>query len=341
MSTSSRLAWVDYAKGIGILLVVYGHVARGIYNAGIPFNESLYRVVDSIIYSFHMPLFFFLSGLFFVSSFEKKGTKKLILSKIDTIVYPFILWSLLQGGIELVLSSQTNGSISASEVINLWVPRAQFWFLYALFFIFAVTTILYMLVKKNVLVICMISVALFLLPVIISGVPATVFVSNYLVFFVLGVALQKYGGNLLLVPNHPLIFGVSILCLCFGLQYFAHFELEYNYIQGGPLGMALAVLSILSVCYLSKLFALLNYRLLALIGGYSMAIYLMHILAGSGVRIVLDKILGQQSLIIHLVAGLWRVATLAPIIAALIAVKMKVKFVFSAPISNFLLKVQK
>lgn len=340
MSISSRLAWVDYAKGIGILLVVYGHVAREVYNAGIPFDESWFRLVDSMIYSFHMPLFFFLSGLFFVSSFEKKGPKKLVFSKLDTIVYPFIFWSLLQGGIELVLSNQTNGSISVSEVINLWVPRAQFWFLYALFFIFALTAVLYTLARKNVLAICVIALAIFIFPIIISDVPATVFVSNYLIFFVLGVALQKYGENLLLVANYPHIFGVASLGLCLGLQYFAHFELEYNYTQGGPLGMALAVISILSVCYLSKLFASLNCRLLALLGVYSMAIYLMHILAGSGVRIVLDKIFGQQSLTIHLVAGLV-VATLAPIISALIADRIKLKYLFSAPISNFLLKDKK
>ena len=60
-----RNAWVDYAKAIGIILVVYGHVARGVFNAGLPMDEDNYLLIDSIIYSFHMPLFFFLSGLYF------------------------------------------------------------------------------------------------------------------------------------------------------------------------------------------------------------------------------------------------------------------------------------
>src|SRR5690606_15822455 len=68
-----RNAWVDYAKAIGIILVVYGHVARGVFNAGLPMEESSYLLVDSIIYSFHMPLFFFLSGLFFYDSLMKRG----------------------------------------------------------------------------------------------------------------------------------------------------------------------------------------------------------------------------------------------------------------------------
>lgn len=57
---NERNQWVDLCKGIGIILVVYGHVARGVFNAGIPLDEASYKLVDSIIYSFHMPLFFFL-----------------------------------------------------------------------------------------------------------------------------------------------------------------------------------------------------------------------------------------------------------------------------------------
>lgn len=51
-----HLTWVDNAKGIGILLVVLGHTF------GIP--QQLHHV----IYSFHMPLFFILSGYTFRST---------------------------------------------------------------------------------------------------------------------------------------------------------------------------------------------------------------------------------------------------------------------------------
>jgi fucose 4-O-acetylase-like acetyltransferase len=62
--TDSRNIWVDYAKAIGIILVVYGHVARGIFNAGLVIDQALYELVDHVIYSFHMPLFFFCRGFF-------------------------------------------------------------------------------------------------------------------------------------------------------------------------------------------------------------------------------------------------------------------------------------
>ena len=45
-----RVKWIDYAKAFAIFFVVIGHVDTGNY-----FTDW--------IYSFHMPLFFFLSGI--------------------------------------------------------------------------------------------------------------------------------------------------------------------------------------------------------------------------------------------------------------------------------------
>lgn len=138
MSTE-RNAIFDYAKGIGIILVVYGHVVRGLMNAGLPMDKALHGLVDSIIYSFHMPLFFFLSGLFLLGSLAKRGWGGLVLSKVDTIFYPYIVWSLIQGLIEVALSGSTNGNVTLEQVFSLlWQPRAQFWFLYTLFAVFVV-----------------------------------------------------------------------------------------------------------------------------------------------------------------------------------------------------------
>ena len=141
---SNRSIWVDYAKAIGIILVVYGHVIRGIFKAGLPIDTDFYRLSDSIVYSFHMPLFFALSGLFFYKSLSKRGVAGLIGSKIDTVIYPYLIWSIIQGVIEASLSSYTNGNVTYREVFSLlWQPRAQFWFLYALFIIFVVASVLF------------------------------------------------------------------------------------------------------------------------------------------------------------------------------------------------------
>lgn len=53
-----RIAWIDNVKGIAILLVVLGHVIQFMYCPSNFDQNPVFRV----IYSFHMPLFFILSG---------------------------------------------------------------------------------------------------------------------------------------------------------------------------------------------------------------------------------------------------------------------------------------
>lgn len=54
MSDKRRIPWLDHARGLGIVLVVLAHALATAED-----NGRLY----SVIYSFHMPLFFVLSGL--------------------------------------------------------------------------------------------------------------------------------------------------------------------------------------------------------------------------------------------------------------------------------------
>jgi fucose 4-O-acetylase-like acetyltransferase len=63
-SGTYRLPWPDYGRGMGIFLVVVGHVLRGLVAASILPKSNPVRFIDAWIYSFHMPLFFFLSGVF-------------------------------------------------------------------------------------------------------------------------------------------------------------------------------------------------------------------------------------------------------------------------------------
>ena len=61
-----RIEWLDSLKGFAIFLVVVGHVILGYIRAE-TFTEyqwSLQFVYD-VIYSFHMPLFFLISGFLY------------------------------------------------------------------------------------------------------------------------------------------------------------------------------------------------------------------------------------------------------------------------------------
>lgn len=71
---------IDILKGIGIILMVVGH-------SGAP------KIVNDIIFSFHMPLFFIASGWFFNEACldnKKTYTTK----KINTLYLPYLKWSI-------------------------------------------------------------------------------------------------------------------------------------------------------------------------------------------------------------------------------------------------------
>lgn len=76
-SLNKRIDYFDIAKGIGIILMIVGHMG---WNA-----KSIY--IDNFIYAFHMPMFFIISGFFFKPKSNKECLKK-ILKKLIT---PYIV----------------------------------------------------------------------------------------------------------------------------------------------------------------------------------------------------------------------------------------------------------
>lgn len=77
-----RETWIDYARGIAIILVLYRHVFEGIKNAGIAVERYLFiEHFNIMFFSFRMPLFFIVSGIFVKSSLKKEGLQALYLPK--------------------------------------------------------------------------------------------------------------------------------------------------------------------------------------------------------------------------------------------------------------------
>ena len=85
MTHNGRNATIDIARGIGIILVVLGHNWTVLQDKG-----DLFRV----IYSFHMPLFFFLSGVFLKDSVP---LRPFALSRADALLKPYFVVLVLLG----------------------------------------------------------------------------------------------------------------------------------------------------------------------------------------------------------------------------------------------------
>lgn len=70
----------DFIKGFLIFLVVWGHVIQFFYT-----GNSLENPILIWIYSFHMPLFIFISGYFALYTI-RKSTKECIHTRIQRIL---------------------------------------------------------------------------------------------------------------------------------------------------------------------------------------------------------------------------------------------------------------
>ena len=128
---SERIGWIDAARGLGIVLVVLGHVEGGLIDAGVQ-SQSSWSWPGYAIYTFHMPLFFVLAGLNVPRSLDR-GSRHFLRTKLQTIAFPYVLWSLIQGAALVAASSFTNGQTHLRDLLSMgWHPLGQFWFLYVL-----------------------------------------------------------------------------------------------------------------------------------------------------------------------------------------------------------------
>jgi fucose 4-O-acetylase-like acetyltransferase len=279
---NTRNTFLDYARGLGIVLVVFGHAQRGLHDSGLLPQSYPFDQIDFTLYTFHMPLFFLLAGLYVWPSLNK-GTGMFLRSKLSTIVAPYFFWSIIQGGIQIAMSGSTNHPLHVSDWrLMFYAPIAQFWFLYALLIwqLIAAACNRY----RHALVV--IAVAAFAL--------GSMFAESFFplamkmgVFFVAGTMLGPQIEKRIARFTHPAI--LVSCCFAFLLViYPIEGMTSSSYCWATLPAAALGILITLALC------SILNRRkigsFLVVCGEQSMPIYAMHIIAVSGVRIALRKV---------------------------------------------------
>ncbi|MES2354982.1 MAG: acyltransferase [Pseudomonadota bacterium] len=325
-----RLEWVDCAKGIGILLVVYGHLGRGALSAGLTANADAMLLIDSLIYSFHMPLFFFLAGFSFRKSSEKRDTWQFISGKVGSLLYPYLVWSILQGIVHVLLSRWTNYPRTFQELVSIpWQPIGQFWFLLALFWLFALNTFLAVWLRRAALWVSLAcAVVLYALnPPSLPFIPSQVFAN--LIFFNVGWLVSMHEESISRLHVGLRSLGLLALVFIAGEFWFHHAGFRYNQ---APflLRLSLALSGIaLVICISGKLRGMIL-RIFAYLGRYSMPIYLMHILIAAGLRILLQHYLDIDNLMIHVII-IMPITLLLPIMFYRFACSRKGGWLFMPP----------
>ena len=104
--TKERVRYIDIAKGIGMLLVIWGHIREtGLGNA--------------MIYAFHMPLFFILSGIMY-SKEKYSSIGQLIRKRVHTILIPYGIYSVVTWFVWVGYNT-----VLGNDVESIWMPLLQ------------------------------------------------------------------------------------------------------------------------------------------------------------------------------------------------------------------------
>ena len=137
-----RNVLVDRLKGYACFLVLFGHVIMGIRLAGVDIPEFFWGM-EKFIWSFHVALFLFLSGVVYKVTGEWKNKKtkwEFLLYKLYNLGIPYMAFSAIYVLINSFVG-ETNTGFAPSDILNIWkTPVAQYWYLYALFFLFCIWT---------------------------------------------------------------------------------------------------------------------------------------------------------------------------------------------------------
>lgn len=130
-AAKSRVDWVDYAKGICIILVVLMHSNGGVEKAA----QQITWIHGFIEWArpFRMPDFFLISGLFLAQRIDRPW-REFLDSKFLHFAYFYLLWMTILFSAK---SGALTGHLDSEEIFSGWAfgliqPNAAVWFIYML-----------------------------------------------------------------------------------------------------------------------------------------------------------------------------------------------------------------
>lgn len=327
---------LDFLKGIGIALVVLGHC----FITALETKYYYLKILKDLIYTFHMPLFFIVSG--YLQGLRPYGVdkiKKFSMHQIRKLFLPYIAWSLvlylfyyLLNSINII-SIDENISLNPLQLIydilayNVRTGNVL-WFVYILCISSVVSFILHNIIVKN-----RGSNIVFLLLVLCAGVLANIYIQDGLfvikrflvmwIYYEVGVFIGLYINNIQFKANWV----VNIILLA---VYTSLFILYFN--TSGIISNILKILCALIAVYIlyslsrysnsfricSKLYRIFNY-----LGKRTSYIYYLH----------------NPYIVLVLVTGLNKVTEVSPIV--LIAIAFSFGILIPLLIGNLILAKNK
>ncbi len=334
-AAAARLEWVDVCKGIGIFLVVVGHTLRGLVGARVLAADGAAATVDRVVYSFHMALFFFLSGLFLLP----RGAVHFpdaVRRAAQRLAWPYVVWAPLQSLLQVLMAGHTNSPGRLSWSL-LWDPPMQFWFLHVLLLhalVFAALAALGTSRRMLVVVALAVWASAGHVPLgpwgVLHQARATLF------FTALGIAAGPTA-MLAAIGTLPRAWLLAAAAACWAAVAMMLAGAPAGWPEAsapaafvalvGSVGTALVAVWIAGAA--AGPWAWLR-RQLAWWGSGSLAIFVAHTMASSAARIGLQRVAGVSDPAVHVVAGI-AAGILLPLALLALVRRFAIPFVFAWP----------
>ena len=279
---------LDLMKGIGIILVYLGHS----FNLKGLERLFLFSYIHNIIYSFHMPLFFLISGFFINKAKIKKWNDKLYyINKINRLLIPYFFINLVDFVSRTLFPNLVNSKFGGIKEILFYGTKIS-WFIYTLFVIFMIFPFLekYILSKDKYY---LFGLFLFFINYFKVFSNIEIFSLNlvviYMFYFYIGYSIHSIYDTKLkkILENNILFLGLSIIFLCFSYKYYM-----INFFTK----ILFALLGILVIFYISQKIKKegIVYEILKFYGVNSLAVYLIEGFITVIYRVILFKIISIE-----------------------------------------------
>ena len=276
---------LDAVKGAAVMLVVFGHY--------VPKSSPEYwQIAVLFIYTFHMSIFFILSGYFFSCSRPVTGRAGLILllkKKFDRLMIPFfviaLLFFLLKFPAQFFFTM--HNPVTEKTILLLLIdPQESYvqllWFMETLFLMFVIYGALSIFIRNKYVLGCILCLA----PLIpFPDIPIVKLVFYYFPSFSIGTMLphilDRHYSQL-----HRFLFSVAA-----GIVMFVIFNIPESILTGPYTHLLRGLSSTVFLSLFIPLLPLTLFKVLSLVGLYGSSIYLLHFPFESGIKKIADQIL--------------------------------------------------